>query len=72
MIAPCKDCQRREVIHVYTLWDEGIKIRSKPGEGKVTGIARKNQVLEITQVVMGYGRCDKGWVDLEYFIEDCE
>lgn len=64
--------ERREVIHVYTLWDEGVKIRQRPGYGKVTGTARKGQVLEITQVVMGYGKCSKGWVDLEYFIEDCD
>ena len=64
--------ERTDVFHVYTLWDEGVKIRSKPGSGKVVGTARKNQQLEITQVVMGYGKCSKGWVDLEYFIEDCE
>lgn len=64
--------ERMDIFHVYTLWDEGVKIRSKPGDGKVVGMARKNQVLEITQVVMGYGKCSKGWVDLSYFIEDCE
>lgn len=61
-----------EVLHIYTLWDEGVRIRSKPGGGKVTGTARKNQTLEITQVVMGYGKCSRGWVDMEYFIIDCE
>ena len=64
--------ERREVIHVYTLNDQKIAIRKSPGYGKVTGYAKKEQVLEITQVVMGYGRCSKGWVDLSYFIEDCE
>lgn len=60
------------VLHVYTLWDEGVKIRSKPGNGKATGIARKEQILEITQVVMGYGKCSKGWVEMDYFIIDCD
>ena len=60
------------VLHVYTLWDEGVKIRSKPGNGKVTGVARKEQVLEITNVVMGYGKCEKGWVEMDYFIIDCD
>ena len=64
--------ERKYVFNVYTLWDEGIKIRSRPGNGKVTGTARKGQILEITNVVMGYGKCSKGWVDLDYFIEDCE
>lgn len=64
--------ETRDVIRVYTLWDEGVKIRSKPGAGKTTGIAKKEQILEITQVVMGYGRCSKGWVEMDYFIQDCE
>lgn len=64
--------ETRNMLRIYTLWDEGVKIRSKPGGGKVTGIARKEQVLDITQVVMGYGRCSKGWVEMDYFIIDCE
>ena len=63
--------EREDVFHVYTL-NDSVKIRKAPGAGKVTGYARYEQVLEITQVVMGYGRCERGWVDLEYFIEDCE
>ena len=64
--------ERNDVFYVYSLNDERIRIRKHPGAGKVTGYARKEEVLEITQVVMGYGRCVKGWVDLSYFIEDCE
>lgn len=64
--------ERLDIFHIYSLGDEAIKIRKHPGAGKVTGYVRKEKVLEITQVVMGYGRCKKGWVDLSYFIEDCE
>lgn len=64
--------ETRNLLHVYTLWEDGVKIRSRPGSGKVTGTARKEKVLDITQVVMGYGKCSKGWVDMEYFIIDCE
>jgi len=64
--------ERREVIHVYTLWEDGIKIRQNRGSGRVTGKAMQNEILEITQVVMGYGKCSRGWVDLSYFIEDCD
>ena len=64
--------ERMDVFHVFSLNDEAIKIRKHPGMGKVTGYARKEKVLEITQVVMGYGKCEKGWIDLSYFIEDCE
>lgn len=64
--------ERKDVFHVYSLGEQPIKIRKRPGAGKVTGYAKCEQVLEITQVVMGYGRCSKGWVDLSYFIEDYE
>lgn len=63
--------ERKDVFHVFTL-NDSVKIRKRPGAGRVTGYARKEQVLEITQVVMGYGKCERGWVDLDYFIEDCE
>lgn len=61
-----------ELLHVYNLWDEGVRIREKPGCGRVTGIAKKEQILDITQIVMGYGKCDRGWIDMDYFIIDCE
>lgn len=64
--------ERKEVIHVFSLNDQRIAIRKCPGYGKVTGYVCKGQILEITQVIMGYGRCDKGWIDLSYFIEDCD
>lgn len=50
-----------------------IKIRSKPGGGgKLKGYVRHGKSIEIDQVVMGYGHCSKGWVDLEYFVEEVE
>lgn len=63
--------ETKEVIRVFTLNDK-IKIRKYPGIGKVTGYAKKGQIIEITQVVMGYGKCSRGWVDLSYFLIDCE
>ena len=64
--------ETKNVLRVYTLWEEGVKIRSRPGSGKVIGIARREQALDITQVIMGYGKCSKGWVEMDYFIIDCE
>ena len=64
--------ERMDIFHVFSLNDEAIKIRKHLGAGKVTGYARREKIIEITQVVLGYGRCSKGWVDLSYFIEDCE
>jgi len=64
--------ERTDVFYVYHLHKEKIKIRKSPGYGRITGYAKKEQRLEITQVIMGYGKCEKGWIDLSYFIEDCE
>lgn len=49
-----------------------VKIRSRMGEGKVRGYVRNGQSIEIDRVVLGWGHCKKGWVDLEYFIEEVE
>jgi len=62
--------ERDDVFTVYSLNPGKIRIRSQPGAGKVTGSVKKEQRIEITQVVMGYGRCKRGWVDLSYFIEE--
>lgn len=62
--------ERLDVFEVYTLSDTPIKVRSKPETGKVKRYLHKEEHIEITQVVMGYGRCEYGWIDLEYFIEE--
>ena len=64
--------ERKDVFTVYSLNPGKIRIRKYPGAGKVTGSVRKGQKLEIMQVVMGYGKCKRGWVDLSYFIEEEE
>lgn len=62
--------ERLDVFEVYTLSDQPIKVRSKPETGKVKKYLKKEEHVEITQVVLGYGRCEWGWVDLGYFIEE--
>ena len=62
--------ERLDVFEVYTLNDQPIKVRSKPEVGKVKKYLHKDEHVEITQVVMGYGRCGWGWLDLGYFIEE--
>ena len=64
--------ERMDIFTVYTLSDQKIKVRSSPVTGKVKKYIKKEQPIEISQVIMGYGRCEWGWVDLGYFIEDCE
>lgn len=47
-----------------------IKIRSKIGGGKVRGYVKRGKSVEIDRVVLGWGHCKKGWIDLEYLIEE--
>lgn len=64
--------ERTDSFSVETLWDEPIKIRKQPVNGRVTGYLRKGKTIEITQVILGWGKCAKGWIDLEYCIETGE
>ena len=46
-----------------------IKIRSHPVNGKIRGYLKRGKTAEITQTVLGWGRCSKGWIDLNYVTE---
>lgn len=58
----------KENITVRNLHPNKFRIRSKPFDGKVRGYLKKNGTLVISQVVLGWGKCSKGWVDLDYLI----
>ena len=47
-----------------------IKIRSKLMGGKVKGYVNHGKAIWIDRVVLGWGHTSKGWVDLDYFIEE--
>ena len=48
-----------------------VKIRKKPTEkSKTTGYLRQGKEIEITQVILGWGRCKLGWIDLYYVQEE--
>ena len=49
-----------------------VKIRSLHGGGKLKGYVQHGKSIEIDRVVLGWGHTKKGWVDLEYFIEEVE
>lgn len=57
----------------YSVWinDYGskIKIRKEPF-GKVIGYLDKGKELVITQVLLGWGKCDRGWIELRYLTEE--
>ena len=61
--------ERTEPFYIETLWDTPIKIRKAPVNGTVVAYLRKGREIEITQVVLGWGKCKQGWIDLEYCIE---
>lgn len=46
-----------------------IKIRKSPVKGTVVAYLKYNRKVEITQVVQGWGKCNKGWIDLSYLEE---
>jgi len=62
--------ERLDIFEVYTLCDTKVRIRKSPGSGKTTGYLKKEQHVEVDQVVLGFGHTDKGWIDLSYFIEE--
>lgn len=48
-----------------------VKIRKRPSEkSKVSGYLRKGHEIEITQVLLGWGKCKLGWIDLSYVQEE--
>ena len=46
-----------------------VKIRKTPVDGKVTGYLKNGKTVTITQVVLGWGKCKTGWIDLGYLVE---
>ena len=59
--------EEKKPFYVETLHPK-IKIRKKPVDGKVVGYLKKGKKLVVYQVVLGWGKTDKGWVNLEYCI----
>ena len=47
-----------------------VKIRKTPVNGKITGYLKSGKEIEITQVVLGWAKCSKGWIDLDYLTEE--
>lgn len=46
-----------------------VKIRARPVDGKITGYLKKGRKVTITKVVLGWGKCKKGWIDMQYLEE---
>lgn len=49
-----------------------VKIRKKPTEkSRAVGYLKQGREIEITQVLLGWGKCKQGWIDL-YYVEEEE
>ena len=49
-----------------------VKIRKKPFIGKVISYLKPGKTVEITQIVNGWGKCKRGWIDMSYLEEEIE
>lgn len=68
----CKACYLTERMDSFVASNEGkraVKIRKRPIDGKVVGYLKGGRTLKITQVVLGWGKCNSGWIDLGYLCE---
>ena len=61
--------ERTDAFTIETLCDDPVKIRKQVFNGKVKGYLRKGKTIEVTQVVLGWGKTSQGWIDLDYCIE---
>jgi len=46
-----------------------VKIRRHPVNGKVVDYLKGGKKVKITRIVNGWGRCSKGWIDMDYLEE---
>ena len=63
--------ERTDTFMVINTEYNKVKIRKKPSDNaRVTGYLRKGREVEITQVLLGWGKCSLGWIDLYYVQEE--
>lgn len=43
-----------------------VKIRSRPFDGKITGYLKKGKMIEVKNLVLGWARTPKGWIDMRF------
>lgn len=64
--------ERTDSFKVRNYGRKPVKIRSHPVNGRIVGYLKPNKTLTISRVVLGWGRCKSGWIDLECVIEEEE
>lgn len=61
--------ERTESFKAVNEGRKSVNIRKSPVEGKVVGKLKGGRMIKISQVVLGWGKCKSGWIDLEYLCE---
>lgn len=62
--------ERPEEFMVCNIDYPKIKIRKTPVDGKVIGYLKKDKEVYIDRVVLGWGHCKQGWIDLSLVYEE--
>ena len=63
--------EREEPFMVINQDYDNVKIRKKPSDkARVTGHLKRGREVMITQVILGWGKCKEGWIDLYYVQEE--
>lgn len=63
--------ERTESFIVINQDYDKVKIRKKPSDkSRVSGYLKRGREIEITQVLLGWGKCRLGWIDLYYVQEE--
>ena len=64
--------ERFAPIIAQNLGKQKVRIRSIPFDGKTTGYLKSGQKIEVTQIVLGWGKTSKGWIDMSYLVWEDE
>ena len=61
--------ERKAHIFVVNENYKKVKIRARPFDGKITGYLKKGKMIDVTNVVLGWGKTEKGWIEMFYVEE---
>lgn len=64
--------ERTDIYKVKNARSGKVRIRRTPIDGGVSGYVKRGQIVTIYQTIFGWGRTNKGWVDLSNFYEVIE
>lgn len=55
-----------EIFYAVNTSGGRVRIRNAPFGNRTNGYLQAGKTVKIEQVIQGWGRCSKGWVDLSY------